>query len=91
MDESISPQKSHVCADEVAPWHAAVVGALVALVTSGRLALLSAWPDYRAASDRSNKMAGLSHNFLTESHLSPVLQLCKQAMPGSYAMFGLKD
>lgn len=42
------------CADEAAPWHAAVVAGLVAVITGGRLALLSFWPDYRTASDRSN-------------------------------------
>jgi membrane protease YdiL (CAAX protease family) len=42
--------------NEVAPWHAAAVGVLVVGVTGGRLALISIWPDYRTASDRSNKM-----------------------------------
>jgi hypothetical protein len=44
-------------ADEVAPWHAAALVGLVVAVTGGRLLLLSIWPDYRTASDRSNQMA----------------------------------
>lgn len=42
--------------NEVAPSHAAILAALVAAVTCARLALVSVWPDYRTASDRSNKM-----------------------------------
>ena len=42
--------------DEFATWHMSFVLLLVSAITGGRLALLQLWPDYAAASDRSNRM-----------------------------------
>lgn len=45
-----------VGSDEVHWWHAALVMALVAAITGGRLALLNIWPSYKLASDQSNQI-----------------------------------
>ena len=64
-------------ADEIAAWHMAVVLLLVSAVTGGRLALLQLWPDYAAASDRSNRMVRCCV-------ASPTLKLCSNALHQAY-------
>lgn len=40
--------------DEVEAWHIIVALLLVGAVTGGRVLILNAWPEFKAASDKSN-------------------------------------